>query len=140
MGTIVAIIVGILAAWNLLAKYIDNQIENKLSESSFIRAVGSHVHPSIIFDSRGSILNDLGGMAYIEKLDVQTAKNSPMAQKIVLTPKSYLASPPILTTSDALFISVVPTRGKGIDWEFIVDVQMDIRGPQNVRFRLEIVP
>ena len=56
-----ALILGIIGT--LIAIYfgIDKMIEEKTSNPSFIRKIAKNVRPWFIFDSKGSVLIDMGG-------------------------------------------------------------------------------
>lgn len=121
-------------------KFIDARVENKINNREYINKIASAVRPAIIFDSNGSIVNDLGGMEYIDRIEVVPREgHSPIPKRIVLIPKIYLATPPILTSIDSAQYLVNAKRGMNINWEYDFQIQGSNTGTDYLRFRLEII-
>ena len=136
----ISVMFGMVAALYAGISFIDNRIENKINNPGYIKKIVSSVRPAIIFDSKGSIVNDLGGMEYVDKIEVIPHDgNAPIPKKVILTPKMYLATPPILTSIDSAQYLISAKRGKNIDWEYEFEIRGSNTGTDYLRFRLEII-
>src|SRR5689334_1345599 len=107
----------------------------------FMRAVASQVRPAVIFDSNGSILADLGGMQYLEAIQVSFPDREKGTGTIMLKPKLLLTVPPEITGMGGAQIFPIPKRGPGYEWAYGVDeiylVKDDV--PKPYHSRLEII-
>jgi len=129
----------ILAALYGVYSYIDWRIEKKINNPEFIRKISSNIRPSVVFDSNESIEIDLGAMQFIEKIDVIPSKDPRFPEKIVVSPKDYLAHAPFLTTLDETEFAIMVERGKKFDWVYHLDISAYLGNIKKSRFRLEIV-
>ena len=139
----VSAIAGLLAILYAVDTYFDWKIENKVSDLDFVRKVASQVRPSVIFDSRGSILADTGAMQYLEKITVEFDTVGKKPGKVTVRPKQLMPHPPIITGIDGIFYIPQPLRGPGYEWNYELH-SMIARGVQEetktpYRFRLELV-
>ena len=75
--------------------YISNEIEKKITDESYIRNLAIVLRPFAIFNKRGVIQYDHGGVRYIEKIEVQQKKDGDF-ESIIITTKGFLQNPPIL--------------------------------------------
>ena len=119
--------------------YIDWRIEKKINDPEFIRKIASNVRPSVVFNSNESIEIDLGAMQFIEKIDVIPSKDPRFPERIVVSPKGYLAHAPFLTTLDETEFAIMVERGKKFDWVYHLDISSHLENLKKTRFRLEIV-
>lgn len=140
---IVSVVVGLFLCFYALDSYIDQKIENKITDPRFIRQIASNVRPSVIFDSKGTILIDMGGMQYIEKISVETDNSLRKPKKIIVTPKAYMGHAPLITSIGIYKYIFRAERGKNLDWEYTLDpaVQWGTMGEVPLpQFRLEVIP
>ncbi len=137
-------IIGFIVAFYVLNAYIDNKIDKKINNPSYIKKVASHVRPFIIFDENESILADSGGMEYIEDIKVEAKADRFEPIKIIITPKSHLAYPPLLEVISPYEVSIDTKRGIHHRWIYEVSVEGRL-GPDTtreidpIRFKLEII-
>ena len=119
--------------------YIDHRIETTIKNPEYLRKIASHVRLAIIFNSNGSIINDQGGMQYIEKIEITPRTNSHIPIKIILTPKQVLKSAPILTAVDPAMFDTKTERGKNSNWVYTLEIKGSNFPMESCRFRLEII-
>lgn len=135
--TVFAVIGGLL----LLTKYIDYEIDIKVNDSAYIKKVSSTIRPSVIFDQKGSILADMGAMDYID--DIKINKRGELLLEIKVSPRKFLAMPPVLECLDGSY-AVDTKRGNKFDWIYeLKGVQHPVTDKSaiisNERFRLEVL-
>ena len=138
-----SVLFGLFLAIYSLGFYMDQKIEKKISNPEFIREIASKIRPSVIFDSKETILVDMGGMQYIETISVETDNSPRNPKKIIVTPKAYMAHAPIITSIGIYKYIFRAERGKNLNWEYTLDpaVQWGTRGKLPLpQFRLEVVP
>lgn len=136
---IFAVIVMFGAAFTLI-NFIDWRVDIRINDSEYIEKVASQIRPGLVFNSRGTILYDLGGLKYIEDIEVVPSGGDWVAPKqIIIKPKAFLSQAPILTALDSVFIKVTPRRGTGIEWVYDIEQSGQLGGHDIMRFRLEIV-
>ena len=133
------VLFGLAVALITFGTYIDSRVRKIVYEDEFIKKVAKHVRPSIIFDSKGRILIDIGGMEYIDKITV-IPRPDDHPNKVIVTPKKYLVIAPILTVQDgSVAASIKSERGTDLDWEYNIEY---ISGPLTsqtiTQYRLEI--
>jgi len=133
---VVAILLGVFFGFYALDSYIDNKIEKKVESADYIRRVASNVRPYVIFNTKGTILTDAGGMQYIENIRVEGEQDL----HIVVTPKLLLAHAPLLNCIDEYKYTQNVVRGSKYDWEYNLHLYMSTGGNEIPRFRLEIIP
>ncbi len=136
----------VLAVFTII-EVIDWRINEKVSNPKFIREIASNVRPSVIFNSKESILNDMGAMQYINNIAVTQLPKSKYTKggfKIIVSPKEYMALSPILSSIDRNEFWIETKRGKKFDWEYVLewgemvaDTEKKVPPPQ---FRLEVMP
>lgn len=141
---VLTIIGGLSTAYALYA-IVNKMIEKKISDESFLLKLASKIRPSIIFDFKGSVLIDQGGMAYIEAIEVIPGKESPLfPEKITIRPNRHLNHAPILTTLEADEFIPRIDRGSKFDWvytlEYVAMWGSAEEERETTRFRLEIIP
>lgn len=129
---------GMIAILYSAHTYIDNRINKAINAAEYIDKVASALRPSIIYDlNTGSIINDSGGMQYIKEIIVEEQDRN--RKKIILTPKYFMESAPLLYTIDPLGFNVNIKRGRNIDWEYEMSQLISFGGNQFTRFRIEII-
>ena len=132
-------LLGIFALFYALNIYIDQRVEKKINDPQVIQKIVAKVRPAIIFDLKGSIINDMGGMQYIEDIHVEVTDQH--LCKIVVTPKAYMAQAPILTSMDEenqYLISI--KRSLKFNWEYTLEVVVGVGIKESSHFRLEVLP
>ncbi len=138
IGGSLSAILAIVAAFIVLHVYIERRVDSKMDDPVFLRKIASHVSPSIVFDSNGSILADMGGMQYIE--DIHVTSGGIVPEKVVVTPKSHMAHAPIIYTIDPISVLITAKRGTLLDWVYTFQLSESLTPMQPARFRLEIIP
>ena len=142
IGSIVA---GILTLAALVAAiygvmyYIDSRIAAQLNEPSMVRRIALSARPEMIIDNKGRIEIDRGAMDYIADIKVtQNSKYPILADSIVITPRRYMAYPPLVTSVDAAILHTKAERGQKLDWIIKLEYgSWDTEGPN--RLRIEIM-
>lgn len=135
-GGFIVVVAGIYG----FIQFIDWRIERKIREDNFLRRIGSSLRPTVIFDENESVLIDQGAMDMIESIGVSLGETKDLPEEIVVTPKRYLAHPPLLQTLENELVEIVPAKDKGFSWRFKVEYKFyneDFHGKR--RFRMEIL-
>ena len=135
VGTYVGIAIMLYSAFII----IDWRIEQKTKSPEFIQEIASYVRPSVIFDSQESIEIDLGAMKFIEEIKVVPSDDSRFPQKIIISPKKYLAHAPSLDFLDQVEFHMNVERGKKYDWVYHLTLSRNPTNIEKSRFRLEIL-
>ena len=76
--------------------YINNQIENKITDETYINKLAHVLRPFSIFDKEGIITYDHGGERFIKNIAVKKKKNGDF-ESVIITTNVYLQNAPILT-------------------------------------------
>ncbi len=121
-------------------QYIDSRISRALDDPGTLKRIAAAAKPEMIIDTSGSVLADMGAYQYISDMQVTglTLTKSNCTSSITITPKHYMASPPLITGIDAPWLGVAAHRGKGLDWVFDLDWgSYRDEGPN--RLRMEII-
>lgn len=120
-------------------QYIDSRITRVLNDTETLRRIAAAAKPEMIIDSRGAVLADMGAWDYIADLQVTPSTQSTfIADSLVITPKKYMATPPLVTPVDGAFLTVTPVRGTKLAWILQLDYgSWDDNGPN--RLRIEII-
>lgn len=131
----------LMAASHGLNTYIDNRIEKKINDFKFLRKFAHAVRPSVVFDQKGSILADMGAMAYIDNIEVEI-KDGDLV-RVVVSPKVFLGIAPLLECLDGEF-GIIVDKGKKYDWVYelksIDTIFSESSGRiTNYRFRIEVL-
>jgi hypothetical protein len=136
---LIGILVGVMA-------WIDHRIESKLSDEGTLRTIASRLRPSLIFNAKGSIIQDMGAVQYLKVDDIKVIERfrfdqNDSPQKIHVGFLKPVAFPPILTSMKEN-AAITASRAKGLDWEFVITwivAPMGTNDEERV-FRLEITP
>ncbi|WP_243373207.1 hypothetical protein [Geotalea sp. SG265] len=140
VGGFIGVISALIAALYGVNSYIDNRIKKKISDPEFIREVAAVLRPAIVFDNHERILADQGGLRFIQSIKVVRQGEAAVPSEIIVTPKEFLAVPPLLESLDLDETDIEAERGQGLSWIFKLKVQKYVMGEVKiVRFRLEIL-
>jgi hypothetical protein len=122
-----------------IIRFIDFRIDAKLNDPSTTRRIALAVRPEMIIDQKGSILIDRGAMDYIADLKVtQNPKNPVVADTVTITPRRYMANPPLVTSVDAAFLHTSAEHGSKLDWIIKLEYNSWSEDGPN-RLRIEII-
>ncbi len=140
LATLFAIIAGLYA----LPKVIDSHIDKAINNTEFIRKIASHVRPYMIIDSKGSVLVDDGAMQYLQRPPlIKHDAEDENRYNIVLTPKNFLAHPPLIEMMRPFVGYTKSERGSGLDWHYEsyigISVGEEIEPEPVPKFRIEII-
>jgi len=142
--TILITFFGIIGGIYWFEKTIKEEVYSIMKNEHFKGELISEIHPFIVFDENGSILNDAGGMKFIDDLIIikeitKYSSTDSAISKIILKPKMILTLAPIIECIDQDHIfSFKSYRGKKFDW--IYDVRLNAGDLKKTnRFKLEIL-
>ena len=147
LSTVVAIISLMVAIFIQLNTSVDKKIEIKLKDPEFIRMVANEVRlPFVIFDEDKSVIVDTGAMNFIDKIEIKKEQRQDVSE-IIISPKKFLAIPPVLENLDAYMAFENPVRGNKFDLIYkraeMAEVQWGDARPLEKRpkkkFRLQII-
>ncbi len=131
VATLVGAIYGVIT-------FIDFRINSKLNDPDVVRRIALAARPEMIIDYKGSVLIDRGAMDYIADLKVTQDPKYPLADTIVITPRRYMANPPLITSIDGAFFDASPERGPKLDWIIKLKYRsFSDEGPN--RLRIEVI-
>ena len=139
--TIVGAIIAVAAAIYGGLHYIDQRIETRISDESFVRRLANTMRPTVIFDERGSILIDQGAMELLENIEVKHDNTTKLPKEIVVFPKRHLAYAPFIQALEPELFTISAARGPRFVWVFRLDYSAwnpEAEGKR--RFRMEIIP
>ena len=148
VSAVVGIIALMLAIFIQFNNSINQKIDQKLNDPSFIKKVADEVRlPFVMFNDNESIIANTGAMNYIEDFKIKKDKNQNITE-ILVSPKSFMAIPPILESLDDKDIKFEePIKGEKYDLIYKVvqyggvgwgTVLAEGSKPQR-RFRLQLV-
>lgn len=119
--------------------FVDSRIAAALSEPSMVRRIALAARPEMIIDEKGTVEIDRGAMDYIADLKVTPDPKSPLvAGTIVITPRRYMAFPPLVTSVDAALVHASVKRGQKLDWVITLEYN-SWSDPGPNRLRIEII-
>lgn len=134
--TVVATLVGTIYG---VTSFIDGRIASALSDPATLHKIAIMARPEMIIDAKGTVLIDRGAMDYIQDFQVTTHKEVPiLVHKVRITPKRYMALPPLITTVDCGFVSVTSERVEKLDWLLTIEYG-GWDGDKPNRVRIEII-
>jgi len=147
VAAVIAIPLGI-RAW--MEGQIDKAVEAKtrsvLSDETILRKIAAESRPSLIFDSSGAILHDMGAVQYLKPDDIRIeCRNwggTVMPSRLHIGFVRPVSFPPLVTSLNEP-ATISASHGKGLDWEFNINWTVIAEGDTNetIRaFRLEVVP
>jgi len=136
---VLAVIGGLVVLVFGFTKYVDHLVDKRLKSSETIDKISRLIRPSVIFDNKGVILADLGGMEYVESINLGYNEKEPLLPtRIELKCRKFLALPPLLTSLDNYSYIETANRGQGLSWIFDLDPS-SYTTDVGYRFRLEIL-
>jgi len=98
------------------------------------------IRPSLLFNNKGAILADLGGLEYVDSIKLGYAKDVPqLPTRIEVKCKKFLALSPLLTSIDNYSFVETAERGEGLAWVFNLEPTSYTSDVDKFRFRLEIL-
>src|SRR4030042_3709282 len=112
---VVGTIIFLFAAYHGLNSYIDLRIDSKIYNADFLKKLARSVRPSLVFDEKGSILADMGAVAFVTNISV--SKGPKDSLKITVSPVEYLGMEPVLEALDDQY-TIRAERGQKFDWVF----------------------
>jgi hypothetical protein len=129
---------------------IDERLEKKVTGEEFLGKIARKVRPYLIFDTRGSIVNDFGAADYVDKIDIVPVPES-YGYRVNLKVKQPLSFPPIISGINVSLVAQSCERTQMHDWNVLLapnlglpailgaegEHAMDTNGVN--RFRLEIL-
>jgi hypothetical protein len=132
-------VVGVVGGIYGLNAYIDWRISSALNEPSMVRRIALAARPEMIIDAKGTVEIDRGAMEYISDFKVtQNPKNPLVADTITITPRRYMANPPLVTSFDAALLHASAERGQKLDWVIKLEYNT-YSDPGPNRLRIEII-
>jgi len=142
---LLATLFGIVGGFFILIQVVDWRIKTTVYNEEFVRKVASHVRPYMIIDPKGTVLVEGGAKQYLQRLPLITndGKKYPRYY-IVLTPKNFLALPPLIEIMSPFGGGVKSERGSGLDWNYEVYIGGSFTDNENeiepvLKFRIEII-
>jgi hypothetical protein len=137
--TFLVTVIGLAGAYYAVVEW---RVRSIVKDPDFVSDLARRARPAMVFDST-HVIADMGAFAFLESLPEVMDGGG----KIIIRPKKFLPSPPIVESLDFSFVSVTAAPGKGISWEVSISARTQFFGaegpPTNLpppRFRLEIVP
>lgn len=122
--------------------YINNQIENKITDETYIRKLSKTLRPFAIFNEQGVITFDHGGEAYIKTISVKKKPDGSL-DSIEIETKGYLQNAPILIYLSNEDYSYQSNRTGTYVWSFSMihlnTVTSDADSPAPPSFLIEIM-
>lgn len=140
--SVVCTITVLFAAYHGLNGYIDERIETRITDPTFLKKLGRSVRPSLVFDEQGSIVADMGAVSLVDRISV--TKDSKNSLKIIVSPFAYFGIEPVLEALDDEY-RIHAEQGLKFDWIFhlyeipIVTMERGALERDRKRFRLEFI-
>ena len=117
---IIGAIAGVLYAFGRFHKLIEDRVSMLLEHPETLRKIASRIRPVVVFDDMERILSDSGGMDHLSSISVsrEVIHGNTLPTKITITPKAFLAVPPILSALGSFQFHQTADRGTGFSWVF----------------------
>jgi hypothetical protein len=148
---IVAIILGIVGAMYGAMAWVRTSAQNVVLEEKFLGTFAARIRPVCIFDSRGTMLADLGAGEYVQDIQV-TPVPKIYGFEVVINAKRHLAYAPLVSAMNVDLFTLTSTRERLNDWKVLLAPQTTINatyiaaaGPTEMdtnsvyQFKLEIL-
>ncbi len=121
--------------------FIEYRVQSSVNSPEFLDNLSRRIRPYVIFDENESILVDMGGMDYLERIEVRKDKDGGFGPRtIIVTPKEHLAQAPLVERVGAGDIDFKSRRGKGHQWIYECYInEYSASMDEVVRFRLYIL-
>ncbi|ODS32284.1 MAG: hypothetical protein SCARUB_02586 [Candidatus Scalindua rubra] len=158
VGATAVVIIALFGGYYAVNNFVDKKIEKAVADvdakiqasvnsEEFVKKAQAGVRPFLIFDARGKVLIDLGALEYIDPPVVVSTEGNPIPEKVIVTPKAYMAHAPLITGIDQVGAVAKATRGQGLNWKYTFeatyvmtgDIDPETQLQKRSRFRLEIL-
>ena len=139
LAGLILIFVALAGAFYGVPTFIDKRIDAKLNDPSVTRRIALAARPEMIIDDTGTVLMDHGAMDYLANVEVvKEHKDQFVPDKIIITPRRYMAIAPLVTPVDGSFRTSV-NRGSKLDWVVTFDTISFSEAVGHNRIRIEIL-
>lgn len=119
--------IGIVVGFGSTLAWVRSSAQSAVLDEKFLGTLASHVRPTCIFDSRGTIEADLGAGEYIEDIRVKPIPQS-YGFEVTIKAKRHLAYAPLVTGVDADLFPESAVRGKLHDWTVLLAPNTTVEG------------
>ncbi len=126
--TVISGILIVISFFIAADNYINNAIEKKITDETYINRLARVLRPFAIFDKEGVIQYDHGGERYIEDIDPQKNKDGEF-ESIIITTKEFLQNPPILIYIGYDNYAYTSERIDTYKWKFKLSILHTISAP-----------
>jgi hypothetical protein len=146
--TAVGLVAGLIAGIYAAVSFIDFRIREQIRQPPFLQELARATRPTAVFDVQGSVIFDMGAMAYIDAIEIDTIRADDEFLwnfQIVIEPNVLLENQPILEPLDLPYL-VKGERGPMYEWHFTLIIGGVMGWPGDPeflarqRFRIEIIP
>ena len=103
----ITLVVALLGAFISFDNYINNQIEERITDSNYINRLSKSLRPFLVFNDQGIVLYDHGADEFIEKIDIDDQKNT-----VTIKFKKFFQNAPLLTVASAATQYLLKTERK----------------------------
>jgi hypothetical protein len=140
LGVAVSIVTLVIAFYGL-PLYVETLVDKRLKDREVIEKLAKIIRPSMIFNSKESVLADLGASEYIESIKIvkYEDKENTIPTVIEVKPKKHLALAPLLTSIDQYTFIETAERGAGFMWIYKLQHLGSTSPAPPYRFRLEVL-
>jgi hypothetical protein len=107
----------VILAFFALDQYLDDKIENKITDDTYIGELSRTLRPFLVFDNDGIIKYDHGALTFIDSIRVKHTTDR-WADTINIYTKSLLQEAPLLQFIGAYLYSYEVTRTSNFCWTF----------------------
>ena len=139
---VVVALITLVGGFRGLEWFVDQRVQEAITDEAFVREVASHVRPYVIFDKDGTIHADMGAMQYLDDIRVELLpfEQGEQTMRITIVPKEHLAYTPILDPIGAYEVTMTSSRGERHNFIYeLVFVMWHGDEKERARFRLEIL-
>jgi len=103
----ITLVATLLGAFITFDNYINNQIEEKITDSNYINRLSKSLRPFLVFNDQGVVLYDHGADEFIEKINIDNQKNT-----VTIEFKKFFQNAALLTVASAATQYLVKTERK----------------------------
>ena len=107
----------VILAFFALDQYLDEKIENKITDDSYISELSKTLRPFLVFNNEGIILYDHGALNFVDSIHVKHTSGN-WADTIYIYTKSLLQEAPLLQFIGAYLYSYEAKRTSNFCWAF----------------------
>lgn len=133
----------LISFWIAIDDYINNQIDERITDKDYILSLSKTLRPFSIFNHDGIIIYDHGGEEFISNIEfIHTEVEN--VERIILETKTYLAGAPLLIQIGTSNYTYESNRVGTYKWEYTLAAPKLFRAsdsPQlfDSRFMFEIL-